>query len=61
MSARESPGARLRAQLAGDDAVVFPGAMNALIARLIENAGFPGVYMTSPTACSGSPTSGSPR
>ena len=46
MSGRESPGARLRAQLSGDDAVVFPGAMNALIARLIENAGFPGVYMT---------------
>jgi len=46
MSVLQSPGARLRAQLESDDAVVFPGAMNALVARLIENAGFPGVYMT---------------
>jgi carboxyvinyl-carboxyphosphonate phosphorylmutase len=38
--------ARLRQLLAGDVAVVAPGAYDALSARLIEEAGFPAVYMT---------------
>ena len=37
---------RLRELLAGDVAVVAPGAYDALSARLIEEAGFPAVYMT---------------
>jgi carboxyvinyl-carboxyphosphonate phosphorylmutase len=37
---------RLRELLAGDAAVVAPGAYDALSARLIEEAGFPAVYMT---------------
>ncbi|HET6965803.1 MAG TPA: isocitrate lyase/PEP mutase family protein [Acidimicrobiales bacterium] len=36
----------LRELLAGDDLVVAPGAFDALSARLIEEAGFPAVYMT---------------
>jgi 2-methylisocitrate lyase-like PEP mutase family enzyme len=39
-------GARLRELLAGDDLVVAPGAYDALTARLVEQAGFPAVYMT---------------
>lgn len=46
MSNAKSAGARLRAQLEGKEAVVCPGAMNALYARLIERAGFPCVYMS---------------
>lgn len=38
--------ARLRALLAGADLVVAPGAYDAISARLIEQAGFPAVYMT---------------
>jgi 2-methylisocitrate lyase-like PEP mutase family enzyme len=45
-AAQTSPGARLREQLAADEPVVCPGAMNALNARLIEQAGFTSVYMT---------------
>ena len=45
-AAAVSPGARLRAQLAGDEPLVCPGAMNALYARLIAQAGFSSVYMT---------------
>src|SRR5581483_3767223 len=37
---------RLRALLAGPVTVVAPGAYDALSARLIEDAGFPAVYMT---------------
>jgi carboxyvinyl-carboxyphosphonate phosphorylmutase len=37
---------RLRELLAGDAAVLAPGAYDALSARLIEEAGFPAVYMT---------------
>jgi 2,3-dimethylmalate lyase len=37
---------RLRELLAGDVVVVAPGAYDALSARLIEEAGFPAVYMT---------------
>ncbi|HVV09432.1 oxaloacetate decarboxylase [Amycolatopsis sp.] len=38
--------ARLRELLAGGEPVVAPGAYDALSARLIEDAGFPVVYMT---------------
>jgi 2-methylisocitrate lyase-like PEP mutase family enzyme len=41
-----SAAARLRELLAGDKLVVAPGAYDALTARLIEQAGFPAVYMT---------------
>lgn len=41
-----SPGARLRALLAGDAIVVAPGAYDALTARLVERAGFPAVYLS---------------
>jgi carboxyvinyl-carboxyphosphonate phosphorylmutase len=41
-----SPAAELRRLLAGDRAVVAPGAYDALSARIIEDAGFPAVYMT---------------
>ena len=37
---------RLRALLAGADIVTAPGAYDAITARLIEQAGFPAVYMT---------------
>ncbi len=46
MTPQLSPGARLRAELAGDEPLVCPGAMNALYARLIAHAGFHCVYMT---------------
>jgi len=39
-TASRSPGARLRALLAGDGIVVAPGAYDALTARLVEQAGF---------------------
>jgi len=41
-----SGAARLRELLAGPDLVLAPGAYDALSARLIEEAGFPAVYMT---------------
>jgi len=41
-----SAGERLRELLDGDDLVVAPGAYDALTARLVEQAGFPAVYMT---------------
>jgi 2-methylisocitrate lyase-like PEP mutase family enzyme len=41
-----TPGARLRALLMGDNAVIAPGASDAWTARLIEEAGFPMVYAT---------------
>jgi 2-methylisocitrate lyase-like PEP mutase family enzyme len=41
-----SAGARLRALLARDQLVVAPGAYDCLTARLVEQAGFPAVYMT---------------
>lgn len=37
---------RLRELLTGDEPVVAPGAYDALSARLVEEAGFPAVYMT---------------
>ena len=36
----------LREKLTSDRLVVAPGAHNALVAKLIEDAGFPAVYMT---------------
>jgi carboxyvinyl-carboxyphosphonate phosphorylmutase len=42
-----NPGARrLRELLAGAEPVVAPGAYDGLSARLVEQAGFPAVYMT---------------
>ena len=38
--------ARLRAQLESGQAIVAPGAFDPLAARLVEEAGFPAVYMT---------------
>ena len=37
---------RLRQLLAGSEPVLAPGVFNALGARLVEEAGFPAVYMT---------------
>ena len=39
-------GARLRELLAGEALVVAPGAYDCLTARIVEQAGFPAVYMT---------------
>lgn len=36
----------LRQRLAGSGMLIVPGAYDAITARLIEQAGFPGVYMT---------------
>ena len=43
-----SPGgaARLRALLDSGQVIVAPGAFDSLSARLVEEAGFPAVYMT---------------
>lgn len=41
-----SAGVRLRALLARDEPLVAPGATNALLAKLIAEAGFDAVYMT---------------
>ena len=38
--------ARLRGLLRGEDMVIAPGAYDGLTAKLIEQAGFPAVYMT---------------
>src|SRR5512146_1439230 len=43
---RQSGPAQLRALLAGPEIILAPGAYDALSARLIEEAGFPVVYMT---------------
>ena len=45
-SSSTSPAARLRELLAGDRLVVAPGAYDCLTARMIQDAGFPAVYMT---------------
>ena len=39
-------GAALRELLAGDEPVLAPGAYDGLSARLVEQAGFPAVYLT---------------
>jgi 2-methylisocitrate lyase-like PEP mutase family enzyme len=41
-----TPPARLRDLIGADAPVVAPGAFNALFARLIEEAGFPAVYLS---------------
>ena len=41
-----SPGKTLRELLQSEELVMAPGAPDALTARLIEQAGFPAVYMT---------------
>jgi 2-methylisocitrate lyase-like PEP mutase family enzyme len=41
-----SGAARLRELRAGDGLVVAPGAYDCLTARIVEQAGFPAVYMT---------------
>lgn len=44
--ARASAAARLRERLAQPDILVAPGASDALVARIIERAGFEAVYFT---------------
>lgn len=39
-------GGALKALLAQDDILVLPGVADALTARIVENAGFPAVYVT---------------
>jgi methylisocitrate lyase len=41
-----SPGARLRELLARPEILLTPGAYDAMVARLIEQAGFPAVYIS---------------
>ena len=41
-----TPASRLRELLDGDELVVAPGAYDALTARMVQDAGFPAVYMT---------------
>jgi 2-methylisocitrate lyase-like PEP mutase family enzyme len=41
-----SPGARLRQLLDGPEPVVAPGAYDCLTARIVQEAGYPAVYMT---------------
>jgi 2-methylisocitrate lyase-like PEP mutase family enzyme len=41
-----APAKRLRELLAGGELVVAPGAYDCLTARMVEQAGFPAVYMT---------------
>jgi 2,3-dimethylmalate lyase len=43
---RPGGAARLRALLESDQTIVAPGAFDPLAARLVEEAGFPAVYMT---------------
>lgn len=49
--ARTSPGARLRALLAGPDPVMTPGAHDVVSARLIQAEGFPAIIVGG-SACS---------
>src|SRR6266404_2564728 len=46
LSNAENGPRRLRALLAGPEPILAPGAYDCLSARLIEDAGFPAVYMT---------------
>ena len=46
MTSQFNPGTRLRELLNGSEPILAPGAFDALSARLIEEAGFPVVYMT---------------
>ena len=42
----DSPAARLRGLLAAGEIVMAPGAPDSITARLVEQAGFPAIYMT---------------
>src|SRR5271156_449491 len=42
---RPSPGKALR-DAAADSTLLVPGAFNALVARMIEEAGFPALYLS---------------
>jgi carboxyvinyl-carboxyphosphonate phosphorylmutase len=46
LTRRPGAAARLRALLESGQAIVAPGAFDPLAARLVEEAGFPAVYMT---------------
>src|SRR5579872_6918986 len=46
LRANRGEGASLRELLSGRETIVAPGAYDALTARLVEQAGFPAVYMT---------------
>ena len=46
LTRRPGGAARLRALLESDQTIVAPGAFDPLAARLVEEAGFPAVYMT---------------
>src|SRR5215468_6824119 len=46
LTRRPGGAARLRALLASGQTIVAPGAFDPLAARLVEEAGFPAVYMT---------------
>src|SRR3546814_8803537 len=43
---KDGRNARFREYLKGDDIIVAPGAFDCISARLVENAGFPAVYLT---------------
>ena len=45
MSSPSSAARRFRTLLEGDGPILLPGAFDALSARIIEDAGFPGVYL----------------
>ena len=46
MAKQQTPAARLRALLREDGMVIAPGCYECISARVIEQAGFPAVYMT---------------
>ena len=46
LTRRPGGAARLRALLESGQTIVAPGAFDPLAARLVEEAGFPAVYMT---------------
>ena len=46
MNTRETPASRLRQLLREPGIIVAPGAYDCLTARIIQQAGFPAVYMT---------------
>ncbi|MGH9057734.1 MAG: isocitrate lyase/PEP mutase family protein [Acidimicrobiales bacterium] len=46
LSSTPNAATRLRRLLSGDEPVLAPGAYDALSARLVEEAGFPAIYMT---------------
>ena len=46
MTTNEKPPSRLRKLLQDPGIIVAPGAYDCLTARIIQQAGFPAVYMT---------------